>query len=56
MGSAYSSFEEELKGSISPGKLADMVVLSENIFSIPADDIKDIKVEKTLVGGEFLYK
>lgn len=55
MGSAYSSFEEELKGSISPGKLADMVVLSEDIFSIPVDDIKDVKVEKTIVGGEFLY-
>jgi len=56
MGSAYSSFEEELKGSISPGKLADMAVLSEDIFSIPADDIKEVKVEKTIVDGKILYE
>lgn len=56
MGSAYSSFEEELKGSISTGKLADMAVLSEDIFSIPADDIKDLKIEKTIVGGKNLYE
>jgi len=56
MGSAYSSFEEELKGSISTGKLADMAVLSEDIFTIPADDIKEVKVEKTIVGGKILYE
>ncbi len=56
MGSAYSSFEEELKGSISPGKLADIAILSEDIFSIPADDIKDVKIEKTIVDGKILYE
>ncbi|RQD69440.1 MAG: amidohydrolase [Tindallia sp. MSAO_Bac2] len=55
MGSAYCSFEEKMKGSITPGKVADLVVLSEDIFSIEPENIKDVVVEKTMVGGKILY-
>lgn len=54
MGGAYASFEENVKGSITPGKFADMVVLSENIFEIEPEKIKDVKVEKTFLGGRLL--
>ena len=53
---AYASFEEDIKGSIEPGKLADMVVLDRDIFSIPAEEIKDLQVEMTIVGGEVIFQ
>ena len=53
---AYATFEENIKGSIEPGKLADMVVLDRDIFSIPAEEIKDIQVEMTIVGGDIVYQ
>lgn len=56
MGAAYASFEENIKGSITIGKLADMVVLSDNIFQIPPDDIKDVEVLMTFVDGKIVYK
>jgi len=49
---AYASFEEAIKGSIAPGKLADMVVLSRDLVKSPPEEIKDIKVEMTIIGGE----
>ncbi len=52
---AYASFEENIKGSIEPGKLADMVVLSSDILTCPEDAIKNIKVEMTMVGGKIVY-
>lgn len=52
---AYGANEDKDKGSIEPGKLADMVVVSEDILTVPTDRIKDIKVEKTIVGGEEVY-
>lgn len=55
-GSAYAAFQENEKGSISPGKLADMVVLSDDLFSIPPEKIKDTHVVLTLVGGRVVYQ
>ncbi|MCR4429481.1 MAG: amidohydrolase [Tepidanaerobacteraceae bacterium] len=56
MGSAYCTYEENIKGSITPGKLADLVVLSEDIFGMPPDEIKNVQVEKTFVGGKLQYE
>jgi predicted amidohydrolase YtcJ len=55
MGSAYAEFEEKEKGSIMPGKLADMVILSDDIFSIDPVRIRDVKVLKTIVGGKIVW-
>jgi predicted amidohydrolase YtcJ len=56
MASAYASFEENLKGSITPGKLADLVVLGEDPRRVDRDEIKDIPLEMTMVGGEVQYQ
>jgi predicted amidohydrolase YtcJ len=56
LGAAYAAFEENDKGTIAPGKLADVVVLSEDLFRIPPERIKDVRVEITLVGGRVVYK
>jgi predicted amidohydrolase YtcJ len=55
MGSAYAEFQENAKGSITPGKLADMVVLSDDIFSVDPAKIRDAKVLKTIVGGKVIW-
>ena len=55
MGSAYAEFQESEKGSITPGKLADMVLLNEDIFSIDPIKIRDVKVLKTIVGGKVIW-
>jgi predicted amidohydrolase YtcJ len=55
MGSAYAEFQENEKGSITPGKLADMVLLSDDIFSINPVRIRDTKILKTFVGGKLVY-
>lgn len=52
---AYATFEESLKGSLELGKLADLVVLSNDLLSCPVDEIKEIKSELTLVGGKVVY-
>jgi predicted amidohydrolase YtcJ len=52
MGSAYAEFQEKEKGSITPGKLADMVLLSDDIFSIDPAKIRDVRVFRTIVGGK----
>jgi predicted amidohydrolase YtcJ len=56
VGSAYFTFEEKIKGSIEPGKLADLVVLDEDILTCPEDDIRYVKPIKTMVGGRFVYE
>jgi predicted amidohydrolase YtcJ len=55
MGSAYAEFQDKEKGSIAPGKLADMVVLSDDIFSIDPAKIRDVTVVKTIVGGRVVW-
>jgi predicted amidohydrolase YtcJ len=53
---AYTSFEEKTKGPIETGKLADMVVLDRDYFTVPAEQIKDIQPAMTIVGGEVVYR
>ena len=52
---AFASFEESIKGSIEPGKLADMAIISEDILSCPVNKIKDIVSVMTIVGGKIVY-
>ncbi len=52
---AYAAFEEHLKGSLTPGKLADIVVLSRDIMTIPEEEIPATEVVYTIVGGEVRY-
>lgn len=53
---AYASCEENLSGSIELGKFADMVVLSEDVLTIPSEKIKDVSVLMTIVGGQIVYQ
>ena len=53
---AYASFEENIKGSITPGKLADLVVLAQDPISVDPLSIKDIPIEMTMVGGDAVYE
>jgi predicted amidohydrolase YtcJ len=52
---ARASFEEGLKGSIEVGKLADLVVLGANPLTVDSWQIKDVPVEKTILGGEIVH-
>ncbi len=52
---AYASFEEDIKGSLEPGKLADFVVLAEDITAIDPVEIWDMKVQQTWVGGRKVF-
>ena len=56
VGSAYASFEEHCKGRLLPGYYADLVVLSEDIFTMNPDELRKTKVEATMVGGRFVYQ
>jgi predicted amidohydrolase YtcJ len=53
--SAYSGFEEHIKGQIAPGMLADFIVISDNILTIPSKDLLSLKVERTYIGGQLAY-
>ena len=55
LGNAHSAFEEHIKGSLTPGKYADIVVLSADILTIPESDIPEAKVDYTIVGGEVRF-
>ncbi len=56
IGNAYLTFEEEIKGSIEPGKLADLVVLSDDIMTCPPERIEQMTVLMTMVGGTVVYE
>ena len=55
LNNAYSAFEEKEKGSLTSGKLADIVVLSKNIMTIPEDEIPTARVDLTILGGKVRY-
>jgi predicted amidohydrolase YtcJ len=55
MGSAFAEFQESEKGSITAGKLADMVIISDNLFELKPEDIRNVKVKATIVGGKVVY-
>lgn len=55
-GSAYASFEEDIKGSIKVGKLADFVILSQDPTKVRPDTVKDTNAEETYVGGKLVYE
>ena len=52
---AFAAFEENIKGSIEVGKLADFTVLSQDIMSVPEDSILNTKIEMTVLGGKIVY-
>jgi len=53
---AYYSGEEELLGTIEPGKLADLVVLDKDYLTVPADEISEIKVLMTMIGAKVIFQ
>jgi hypothetical protein len=53
---AYAAFEEDIKGSLAPGKLADVTVLSKDILTVPEDEIRSARVVYTIVGGRVMYR
>ena len=53
---AYAAFEENIKGSLSPGKLADITILSKDIMSVPEDEIPTAEVVYTIVGGKVAFR
>ena len=56
LSAAYAAFEEDIKGSLTVGKLADVTVLSKDILVVPEEQIRDAKVLYTIVGGEVKYE
>jgi hypothetical protein len=56
LANAYAAFEEQLKGSIAAGKLADIVVLSKDILTIPDEEIRTTQVDMTILGGKVVYQ
>jgi predicted amidohydrolase YtcJ len=53
---AYASFEEDRKGSLTVGRLADFVLLSKDLFDIPPEEIRNVDVEMTVVGGKIVFE
>ncbi len=55
-GAAYASFEEDQKGQLAPGMLADFVVLDRDLFTIEPEEIRDVRVLRTVAGGRTVYE
>lgn len=53
---AYASFEEDIKGSLEPGKLADIAILDRNLYETPKEELKDITVDMTMIDGEIVFE
>ena len=53
---AFAAFEDDIKGTLSPGKLADITVLSRDITTVPDDDIRQARVAYTVIGGRVVYE
>jgi hypothetical protein len=53
---AYIGFEESKKGSLENGKFADFIVVDRDVLSVPSDQLKDVQVLQTWVGGEMVYE
>jgi len=56
MGGAYAGFEEKIKGSIEPGKLADLAVWAKDPYKTPLRELWKVSIETTLVGGKVVYR
>jgi predicted amidohydrolase YtcJ len=53
---AHYTFEESIKGSVEPGKLADLTVLSGDVLTVPEEAVKDLRATMTIVGGRIVYQ
>ena len=53
---AYASFEEDIKGSLEPGKLVDLIIIDRDLTAIPPEQIREAKVILTVVGGKVVYE
>jgi predicted amidohydrolase YtcJ len=53
---AFASFEEGFKGSLQPGKVADLIVLAEDLSQVPVERLHDVGIVMTIVGGEGVYE
>jgi len=53
---AFVSFDEDIKGSLEPGKYADFAIIDRDILTCPEDEIRDIKVVETVLGGNTVFK
>ena len=56
MGNAIAAFEEDVKGSLTPGKLADITVLSQDLLTVPDDEIMNTEIVMTILGGKVRYR
>lgn len=56
LGAAYAEFQENIKGSLTTGKLADFVILSDDIFAIEPEKIRDVKILTTVMDGKIVYQ
>ncbi len=56
LANAFAAFEEDIKGSLAPGKLADITVLTKDITTVPDEEIRQAKVAYTIIGGKVVYR